>query len=184
MAKEKAKTNPDDAGMAPMSNDPSTAVAVHVPSSGPSAAMLALFNPTPETMPDLSKAERLTLPTLYTPAQIPVGGIVHGRIVRFQKSPVTTVKGLIVWLQTPDRKTADGAVIPGVELTFPVTGVIRSALAPDIEADDKEALLKALNVHVGKTFYAKRLESKMSKKYSKDTYMFDVYLVAADGKGK
>lgn len=150
------------------SGDAAAPVPGAVATTGPSPAMLALFQ-APAAMPDLTKAERLTLPTLFVPKDVPVGGIVCGEIVKFMKSPVTTVKGLVMWLKNPN----------GQEFTFPVTGVIRSALAPDVDADNKDVLLKALAVHVGKTIYAKRTESKLSKKYDKDTFMFDVYLVKA-----
>ena len=167
--KAKGGATPATASPAPGNPAATDAAATAAPATaGPSKVMLALFAVPVDALIDLTKAERLTLPTLFTPKDVPVGGVVHGTIVKFMKSPVTTVKGLVMWLKSPT----------GAEFTFPVTGVIRSALAPGVEADDKDVLLKALKAHEGKVIYAKRTESKVSKKYDKDTFMFDVYLVA------
>lgn len=169
-----AKVAASDTAPAPVTSvlTPAVEAATPAPASakGPSPAMLALFQAPAESLPDLTKAERLTLPTMYKPNDIPVGGVIQGKIIKFVKSPVTTVKGTLVWLRHPS----------GVEFTFPVTGVIRSALASGIEADDKAKLLEQLATHVGKTLVAKRLDNKLSVKYNKDTFMFDVYLIPVE----
>lgn len=130
----------------------------------PSAAMLALFA-APATI-DLAKAKRMNLPAIIKPGDVPVGGSVSGKLVKVVNSPVSTVKGKLLWLEHES----------GREFLFPCTGVIRSALAPGIQADDGK-LTAALQPHVGKQFVATRLESKHNDTYKKDMFMFDVYVI-------
>lgn len=141
--------------------------------------MAQLF--TNETKPlDESKLERLNAPRLLKPDQVPVWTkenpvTLQGEIVRILPSPNSTIKGFVLWLMTPG----------GVELTFPCTGVVRSALAPGAKIDDtngttlKEstaALAAALEKHVGKTLFLKRTANQMNAKFKKDMFMFDVFI--------
>lgn len=115
----------------------------------------------------MAKAERRNLPQMVKPGEVPLGGIVSGEIVRVVDSPVSTVKGKLLWLRHES----------GQEFLFPCTGVVRNALAPGVEAGKE--LQAALEKEIGKTFIAKRLPSKTSNKYKKEMYMFDVFTVKA-----
>jgi len=139
----------------------------------PSTAMIALFAPS-KTI-DATKLVRRNMPQMIKPGDVPLGAIVSGEIIRICQSPVSTVKGKLLWLKHES----------GTEFTFPCTGVIRNALIPgikgptdemkDAERDAAEkTMTAALEKEIGKTFYAKRLESKPSK-YKKEMFMFDVY---------
>ena len=136
--------------------------------SGPSAAMLALFSAPKGLELESKKAKRRTLPQMVLPADVPEGGIVYGEILQVVNSPVSTVKGKLLWMKHPET---------GTEFLFPVTGVIRSALAPGVKADD-DALQGILEKEIGGTLYAKKMPSKMSDKYKKEMFVFDVWTVA------
>lgn len=112
----------------------------------------------------LAKAERRNMPQMIKPGDVPMDGIVTGKIIKIVDSPVTTVKGKLLWLQHEG----------GQEFTFPVTGVIRNALCPGVEEKELRA---ALEKEIGKTFIAKRLPGKISGKFKKEMFMFDVYTV-------
>lgn len=128
---------------------------------------------------DEEKMERLNLPRLLKPDQVPVWTqenpvILQGELVRVCPSPNSTIRGFVLWLKTPS----------GTELTFPCTGVVRSALAPGVKIDDTnetteekttKALYDALQKYVGKTLFFKRTESVMNKTYQRDMFMFDVW---------
>lgn len=143
------------------------------------SAMAQLF--TQETKPlDETKLERLNLPRLLKPEQVPVWSretpvTLQATIHKVVKSPNSTIKGFVLWLITPS----------GLEITFPCTGVIRSALAPGIKVDDSNdaafekttaKLEQALNAHVGKTLFLKRTSNQMNSKYKKEMFMFDVFV--------
>lgn len=137
--------------------------------STPSPAMVALFAASGAEA-KLAKLERRNMPQMFKPSDVPIGGIVSGEIIKVVDSPVTTVKGMLLWLRHES----------GQEYTFPCTGVIRNALAPG-KKEGKE-LTDALDKEVGKMFYAKRLENKPSKynadlagKVKKEMFMFDVF---------
>jgi hypothetical protein len=98
--------------------------------------------------------ERRSLPKMYKPADIPIGGVVHGEIIRFVKSPVSTVKGLLIWLRQGET-----------EFTFPLTGAIRQALQ---DADG------GVEGEIGKYLIAKRLDNGFSQTYKKEMFLFDV----------
>lgn len=110
--------------------------------------------------------ERMNLPQMVKPGDVPLEGIVSGEIVKICNSPVSTVKGKLLWLRHEN----------GTEFMFPCTGVVRNALAPGVEGD--KDLVAALEKHVGKTFIAKRTPGKQSAKYKKEMFMFDVFLAA------
>ncbi len=129
----------------------------------PSNAMIALFSGSDI---DTSKLVRRNLPQMIKPGDVPLGGTVSGEILKVVNSPVSTVKGKLLWLKHDN----------GTEFMFPVTGVIRSALAPGIKADDKE-LQSVLEENVGHLFIAKRTESKQSEKFKKEMFMFEVFTV-------
>lgn len=148
--------------------EPKTETAVAT-TRGPSAAMLTLFSQ-PGTV-KLENTERLNMPAMLKPNDFPVDAVLQGEILKIVDSPVTTIKGKLLWL----------VLSGGREITFPCTGVVRSALAPGVEADDKKALQLALDKHVGKVLTLKRGIDGTSKKYSSDgnprkTYMFEVFL--------
>lgn len=132
--------------------------------SGPSAAMLALFAKPPEGHG--AKLVRRNMPMLVKPDSVPVGGAVTGEIIQVCKSPVSTVKGFLLWLKHDS----------GQEFTFPCTGVIRNALAPGVTGDKE--LLAELEKEVGKKFVAVRQENKPNAKYKKEMFMFDVFTTA------
>lgn len=154
-----------------------TSTAIALPS-----VMSALFSR--ETKPlDESKVERLNLPRLLKPDQVPVWTpdnpvTLQGKIHRVCPSPNSTIKGFVLWLITPS----------GMEVTFPVTGVVRSALAPGCKIDDKnaeaeerstKALATALEKHVGKILFLKRTSNQMNKNFKREMFMFDVYTAKA-----
>ncbi len=110
-----------------------------------------------------SELKRRNMPRLVKPGDVPIGGVISGVIVDIVDSPVSTVKGKLLWLRHES----------GIEYTFPVTGVIRNALAPGCKGDDNELGTK-LKEEVGKTLVAKRLENSPSK-YKREMFMFDVF---------
>ena len=114
---------------------------------------------------DEKKVVRRNLPPLVKPNDVPVGSVVSGEIVKVVNSQVSTVKGKLLWLRHES----------GTEFLFPVTGTIRSALVPGIGTDDGPQLQAELEKEIGNTFIAKRLENKMSDKYKKSMFMFDVF---------
>lgn len=142
-----------------------------VATRGPSAAMLALFQNSGSLKVAVSKTDRKTLPMMIKPKDCPIDGVLQGKIVKSIDSPVTTIKGKLLWLEL------DG----GREVLFPCTGVIRSALAPDTDADSKKELQAALDKHIGKILTLQRLPNGQTKKgaaegQTRDMYLFDVYL--------
>lgn len=137
------------------SSEAGTASAPEVPATN---SMMALFKPA--DVP--TKLVRRNLPPMIKPGEVPMGSVVSGEIIKVVDSPVTTVKGKLLWLRHES----------GTEFLFPCTGVIRNALVPG-KTEGKE-LTDALNAEVGKTFFAKRLPNKPSK-YKKEMFMFDVF---------
>lgn len=129
----------------------------------PSPAMPALFQ-APAKL-DMAKLVRHNAPKMYKPSDVPVGGVVTGKIIKFLPSPVSTIKGMLVWLELEN----------GQEITFPVTGVIRSALAPGVKNEDGKVLADTLEKFVGDYLVAKRTDDVVNAKYKKAQYMFDVY---------
>lgn len=126
--------------------------------------MLALFaKPLEGTH---TKLVRRNMPMLVKPDSVPIGGAVTGEIMQICKSPVSTVKGFLLWLKHDS----------GTEFTFPCTGVIRNALAPGV-VGDKE-LMAELEKEVGKKFVAVRQENKPNAKFKKEMFMFDVFTTA------
>ncbi len=129
----------------------------------PSLAMLALFSQPTKT--DVTKLQRVNMPQMIKPDAVPVGSCISGEIVDIVNSPVSTVKGKLLWLKHES----------GQEITFPCTGVIRSALAPGLKSEDKE-LMPELRKHIGKLFVATRLANKVNSTYKKEQFMFDAFL--------
>lgn len=109
----------------------------------------------------LSKMERRNLPPMIKPSDVPIGIAIQGEIIKIVPSPVSTIKGRLLWLKF--RNT---------DFMFPCTGSIRSALAPGLKDDDTK-LDATLDKEVGNMFYAKRLPNKPSK-YKKEMFIFDV----------
>lgn len=141
-----------------------TAPATPATSSAPSAAMIALFAK-PENL-DTTKLVRRNIPMMIKPDSVPIGGAVTGEIIAIVKSPVSTVKGMLIWIKHES----------GTEFTFPCTGVIRNALCPGVTGEKE--VEAALNKEVGKKFVALRQENKPNDKYKKDMFMFDVFTTA------
>lgn len=132
----------------------------------PSNTMLSLFasaggDEDSELAKVLGKLERRNLPPMIQPKSIPVGMAVQGTIVKIVPSPVSTIKGRLLWL-----------VYKGTDFMLPCTGAIRSALAPGLK-DDNDKLDKELEKQVGLFLWAKRLPDKESK-YGKPMFVFDV----------
>lgn len=115
----------------------------------------------------IGNAERRNLPQMVKPGEVPLDGIVSGEILKIVDSPVSTVKGKLLWLRHES----------GSEFLFPCTGTIRAALASGIPAENGKELQAALEKEIGKIFIAKRMPSKTSAKYKKEMFMFDVYTV-------
>lgn len=134
------------------------------PSNTLAVALFGGANTSTDLEKVMAKAERRNMPQMIKPGDVPMGGIVSGTILKIVDSPVSTVKGKLLWLVHPS----------GQEFTFPVTGVIRNALCPGIVGESKE-LKAALEAEVGKLFIAKRLPGKISGKFKKEMFMFDVY---------
>lgn len=151
--------------MAPAPANTNTALVT----TGPSAAMLALFKPIDQAK--LEKLKRRNIPRMVKPDQVPIGSTISGVIKSIVNSPTTEVKGKLLWLVNES----------GTEFTFPVTGVIRAALAPGFKNDD-EKLTAHLEKEVGKTFYARRAEDGIDLKHGTDAegrgkkmFVFDVF---------
>jgi len=125
-----------------------------------------------EAIPDDEKAiERLNLPTMLKPDQVPVWSaenpkVLRALVVKIVDSPKSDIKGKLLWLRLKN----------GTEITFPCTGVIRNALAPGIKADDDAKLTPALEKFVGETLIFRRTPNRPSK-YKKAMFMFDVLRV-------
>lgn len=125
----------------------------------PSTA-LAIFQTGGEV--DMSKMKRRNMPQMVKAGDVPVDAVITAEIVDVVDSPVSTVKGKLLWLRAPN----------GQEFTFPCTGVIRNALAPG--KDDKE-VKDVLEKLKGKTLVLKRTPDKQSAKFKKNMFMFDVF---------
>ncbi len=108
---------------------------------------------------------RLNLPRMLLPKTVPVGSVVRAKVVRVTDSPASQVKGKCLWMQHAK----------GEEFLLPVTGTIRSALAPGVEV---EKIAPALEKWVGKTLVVKRLANGFSGKYKREMYVFDVWEAA------
>lgn len=138
--------------------------------AAPDARTLALFTAA-EAIPGGGKLERRNLPQMVKPDEVPVGAAVVGEIVKIVDSPVSTIKGKLLWMRHAS----------GTEFMFPCTGVIRSALAPGIKDDDGEKLKTALEKEIGKILVAKRQADKVTTKFDKTgkrMFVFDVYTTA------
>lgn len=140
-----------------------------------SNTVLALFAARPVGMLDTLK--RRNLPQMIKAVDgdrqnIPLGGIVAGIIVDVCKSPVSTVKGSLLWLHIVSFDDKGNPVKTGTEITFPATGVIRNALAPGVEGEDN--CRKVMLQLKGHLLVAQRQENKPNKKYGKEMTMWDV----------
>lgn len=105
----------------------------------------AIFQATLEV--DTKQFTRKNVPQILKAGDMPVGGGFQAEIVSVVESPVSTVKGKLLWLKTAT----------GQEFTFPLTGDVRNSLAP---GKDGEELEKALKPLVGKTLVVKRSADK------------------------
>lgn len=125
---------------------------------------------------DMTQFERKNLPPMVKPDDFPIGSQLSAEIIDVVKSPVSTIKGNLLWL----KHTASGR-----EITFPATGTIRSALAPGMR-DDDAGLLAKLGEYKGRTVLLIRRENKPSK-FKKEMFMFEVFVskeTAGAGKKK
>jgi len=137
-----------------------TKMAAEAAANATPSTALAIFQTGGEV--DMSKMKRRNMPQMVKPADVPIDSVITAEIVDIVDSPVSTVKGKLLWLRAPN----------GQEFTFPCTGVIRNALAPGKE--DKE-VKEALDKLKGKTLVLKRTADKQSAKFKKNMFMFDVF---------
>lgn len=137
----------------------------------PSTAMLALFQPNQAMLDRIQQAkkgllERRNMPVMYKPGDCPQGVPIIAKIIKFMPSPVSTVKGKLIWLASRD----------GSEFTFPLTGVIRNALVGGAEGKEQDSQLEK---EIGKWLILVRREDKPSK-FKRSMFMFDVFTCASD----
>lgn len=134
-----------------------------IPATAPQG-LVALFS---QTAPDEKKVVRRNLPQMVKPGDVPLGQTLTGEIVKIVDSPVSTVKGKLLWLRHES----------GQEYLFPCTGVIRSALAPGVSKEDEngDKLQKVLEKEIGNVLIVTRKADKQSEKYKKNMFMFDVF---------
>lgn len=133
----------------------------------PPSQALALFTEG-TALDEYRNVTRRNLPQMIKPEEVPVGSAVTGEIVKIVNSPVSTIKGKLLWMRHKN----------GTEFLFPCTGVIRSALAPGVTNDEDDKLVKALEKEVGKIMVAQRLADKVTTKFDKKgkrMFVFDVY---------
>ena len=134
----------------------------------------------------LASLKRLNLPRMIKATDadgenIPVDGIVAGIIVDVVPSPVSTIKGSLLWLHLVDFGEDGTPMANGREITFPAVGVVRAALAPGVESDagkdnGQDKARKAMLEHKGKLIVLQRQPDKMNSKYKKAMGMWDVRL--------
>lgn len=129
-----------------------------IKSSGPSASLLKLLE-----SKRAGKTQRLTMPTMIKPAQIPIGQQISGKLLAVVNSMKKSIKGKLLHMRHES----------GEEFTFPATGVISNALAPGLKNEDP-AYVKELEKFKGKTLFFKRADDQMSGAYKKPMFMFDV----------
>lgn len=122
--------------------------------------------------------QRVSLPDLLKPEDIPVGSWIGGKIVDVKPPLLASQRGALLVLDT-EEKAADGAPI---QVMLPVTGAIRKAMLPKLLRDvDPEELVKALQPFIGKNFAAQRKESIPNPDpKGRDTFIFDVYVDSGD----
>lgn len=123
-----------------------------------SAVVNSIFQTSMEV--DTKQFTRKNVPQILKPGDMPVGGGFQAEIVSVVDSPVSTIKGKLLWL-----KNAAGA-----EFTFPLTGDVRSSLAP---GKDGEELEKAIKPLIGKTLVVKRGPNKAGSE--KNIVKLDVF---------
>ena len=161
-------------------------------SPGPSNAMVALFQSL-RPMSALSGLKRKNLPQLVKAVDqgkenIPVGATVIGIIVDVVRSPVTTIKGSLLWLALL-KPSEDGRTLEniGMEICFPATGAIRQALCPGLKKDDEnkeEKARKEMLAFKGFLFCAQRMPNKISKDYQKEMTTWDIRISDSSEAGK
>jgi hypothetical protein len=131
--------------------------------TAPSPAMLALFQSGGDVEKSYGKLERRNVPQMIKPSDVPVGQAITGEIVKIVPSMKSDIKGKLLWLRHES----------GQEFLFPCTGVIRNALIPGVEGEKDQTA--ALEKEVGKILVCKRGADRMSGKYKKPMFMFDVF---------
>jgi hypothetical protein len=177
MAKGKDKKNESTALVpATQSNFAQESAAAAAAVNRPSNAMIALFQQrSAETA--LEGLTRKNMPQMIKAVDngvenIPVGGLVTGVIVDVVKSPVSTIKGSLLWLHLVKQGESGKWEKTGLEITFPATGVIRAALAPGVDGEEnaRKEMLKLR----GHLFAAQRMPNKVNKNYNKEMTTWDV----------
>lgn len=143
-----------------------------------SKAMVSLFGNAQQLPESMKGLKRMNLPTMIQPKDMPVGAVLDGEIIDFVSSPVKTVKGKLMWLKVI---TGEGDAKTVNEITFPVTGVIQSILAPDVEKKkdgtyDSKELFEGLKPNIGKRIVIVRRPDGYNKQYARSQYSFDVFL--------
>jgi len=151
---------------------------------GPSDAMIALFQPKEDSQELLDSMQRMNMPRMVKAVDrngvnIPVGGIVSGIIVDVIKSPKKDIKGSLLWLHLVEFDGNKKPKATGVEITFPATGSIRQALAPDAEGKDEEkensarVIMQKLKGHL---LVCKRQTDGVAREFNKEMTLWDVYV--------
>lgn len=138
------------------------------------AALDALFAPSPGLDATLKGLKRMNLPPMIKPGSVPMGATLCAIIVDVVKSPVTTIKGNLLWLDVVTLNADCDAVKIGREVTFPCTGVVRQALVGTGTEGEKD-VLNAQLAHKGKLITLKR-EPDQPSKFKNQMFMFDVRL--------
>lgn len=119
-----------------------------------------------EKLPEGVKVEKLNLPPLVPPGQIPIGGIVSGALVKVIKNFTGSTedsmkKSMVVHLK---HET-------GTEFLFPLTGTIKKSMTSLLDEKGETLLPK----YVGKKVWFQRGQDGKAKKYGgKPMFMFDV----------
>jgi hypothetical protein len=132
----------------------------------------------------LASLKRLNLPRMVKAVDadgenIPVDGIIAGIIVDVVPSPVSTIKGSLLWLHLVDFDEDGSPRANGREITFPAVGVVRAALAPGVESDKgkdngEEKSREKMLEFKGHLILLQRQPDKMNSKYKKAMGMWDV----------
>ena len=165
---------PENSGPAPVAPD--------APKPRPGWASTLFGAGTKERL--LATLQRKNLPRMVKAVDadgenIPVDGVVLGVIVDVVPSPVSTIKGSLLWLALVDP-AEDGTLLPnGRKITFPAVGTVRAALAPGVSSDEgrdngQEKARKAMLQYKGYLIALTRQPDKLNAKYKKAMGMWDV----------
>jgi hypothetical protein len=108
-------------------------------------------------------AKRLNMPRLVKGGDVPIGATVSGEVVGVVEN--FTGKKEMDGSKVLHMKAASGA-----EFLFPLTGVVKKALA------SKNGKPCDASAYIGSTLYITRQADGVSGKYKKSMFMFDVFV--------